>query len=87
VINARETKLNNAIEFAIKQHSDALMALTGVEGLGQGLRDGEPCIRVFVAAATPEVISQVRDILQGLPVDIEDTGDFQAFTGDASPRE
>jgi hypothetical protein len=87
VSNAWESKLDNAIESAIREHSDALMALVGVEGLGQGLCDGEPCIRVFVANAAPEVIRQVRDILQGFLVDIEETGDFQAFTDSASPRE
>ena len=72
--------MDKAIELAIRMHSDALIALPGVEGLGQGLCDGEPCIRGFVANAAPEGVRQVREVLQGVPVDIEETGEFRAHT-------
>ena len=72
--------MDETIESAISQRSDAVMELPGVQGLGQGLCDGTPCIRVFVAKAAPEVIRQIRQLLRGHPVDIEETGEFQPLT-------
>ena len=71
--------MEDAIASAIREHSDVLMSLPGVEGLGQALCDGEPCIRVFVTAATPQVIARIRVLLQGYTIEIEETGEFHAF--------
>ena len=41
------------IEEVLKAHTDHLMLIPGVVGTAQGLCEGQPCIKVFVAKKTP----------------------------------
>ncbi len=67
------------IEEVLKEHTDALMAIPGVVGVGQGLCDGKDCIKVFVIEMTPELEQKIPKVLDGYPVEVEVTGEFKAL--------
>ena len=67
-----------SIEAVLKEHTDSLMALPGVVGTGQGLRDGRPCIRVFVVKKSSALLKQIPSEIQGYPVDVQETGVIRA---------
>jgi len=56
-------------------HKDSLMALNGVEGVGQGKCDDQPCIRIYASSETQEV-KELPDSIEGYAVDVEVTGTF-----------
>jgi hypothetical protein len=62
----------------LQQHTETLMAVPGVVGTAQSLCDGQPCIKVFVVQATPELTQKIRRILTGYPVVIQETGPIRA---------
>ena len=66
------------IDEALDRHRDDLLAVPGVQGAGRGECDGRPCIRVFVSETRPELRKRITSILQGYPVEIVRTGEFQA---------
>ena len=68
-----------AIEVVLKDHTDKLMALPGVVGTAQGLREERPCIKVYVAEMTPELEQAIPEKLEGYVVDVEVTGEFRAL--------
>ena len=61
------------------EHTDTLMALPGVVGTGQGECDGEPCVRVYVVKATPELLAQIPSSLDDYPVVVVETGQINAL--------
>lgn len=67
------------IDAVLKQHTDSLMALTGVVGTAIGECGGEPCIRVFVVEKTPELLEKIPSKLDGFPVDVQETGEVRAL--------
>ena len=67
------------IEEALKEHTDALLAIPGVVGVAQGLLSGKPCIRVFVIDQTPQLQQQIPKVLHGYPVVVESTGEIRAL--------
>jgi len=67
------------IETILRNHKDTLMAINGVVGIGQGLCDGNPCIKVFVAEKTQELEKKIPGELDGYKVKIEETGPVQAY--------
>lgn len=66
-----------AIEEVLKEHTKELMSIPGVVGMGQGLCDDKPCIKVFVVKETPGVDQKIPRILEGYPVVIEETGEIR----------
>lgn len=51
----------------------------GVEGVGQGTTpDGRECVTVMVARLTPELKERIPREIEGYPVQIIETGVFQA---------
>lgn len=72
-----EPMAKKAIEDVLKEHTDSLMAIPGVVGTAQGLCSGEPCIKVFVAEKTDELVKQIPPEIDGYPVDIQETGEFR----------
>jgi len=72
-----QTMPAKTIEEALKEHTDALMAIPGVVGVAQGLLGGTPCIRVFVIEKTPP--QTIPRVLRGYPVVIETTGAMRAL--------
>jgi hypothetical protein len=59
------------------------MAMPGVVGVAEGLCDGRPCIKVFVARKTPDVLKRIPASVEGYPVAVEETGELRPF---APPR-
>lgn len=67
------------IEEVLKKYTDKLMSISGVVGIGQGLCDGEPCIKVFLIRKTQELGEKIPKELEGYKVKIEETGKFRAY--------
>jgi len=51
-------------------------SVIGVEGVGQGLKDGKDCIVVFVSRPPSEISGEIPNEFQGIPVVIEESGKF-----------
>jgi hypothetical protein len=62
------------IEEVLARHTPALVRLEGVEGTGQALCEGRPCIRVYIERAS--VAASLPAELEGFPVDPVVTGPF-----------
>jgi hypothetical protein len=41
--------------------------------------DGKPCIKVFVAKKTPELLKQVPAAADDYPITVEESGEFRPF--------
>lgn len=59
-------------------HTDSLMAIPGVVGIGLGECDGTPCIKILVAEMTEALARRLPKTLEGHPVEVEVTGEFRA---------
>jgi len=59
-------------------HTDSLMAIHGVVGIGHGECDGTPCIKILVAEMTEALERLLPKALEGHPVGVEVTGKFRA---------
>ena len=71
------------LEEVLRERTDSLMAMPGVVGVAEGLCDGRPCIKVFVAKKTADVLKAIPVSVEGYPVVVEETGEFRPF---APPR-
>lgn len=67
------------IEAVLKKHTAKLMSIPGVVGTGQGICDDKPCIKIFVIETTPALTQQVPKIIEGFPVDLEESGEVRAY--------
>jgi hypothetical protein len=65
------------IEEVQERHTPEWMELPGVVGTGIGLCDDEPCIRVFLAAPSPEAEEAIPEEVEGYPVEVVVTGAFR----------
>ncbi len=63
----------------LKEHTEELMSIPGVVGIGQGLCNGKPCIKVLVIEKTPELAQKIPDIIEGYQVVIQETGEIRAL--------
>ena len=68
-----------SIELVLNEYSSILMELPGVVGIAQGEYNGEPCIKVFAAKKSPELLEQIPEFLGGYRVIVEETGEFRAL--------
>ena len=64
------------IEEVLARHSEGWRELDGVEGMGIGLCDDTPCIRVFASRAADELRRIIPERVEGHRVDIEPTEGF-----------
>jgi hypothetical protein len=62
----------------VRRHTDSLMAIPGVVGVGQGERNGHPTVYVMVARLTDSLRRALPDSLEGYAVQIVTTGTIQA---------
>lgn len=67
------------VEDALREYTDALMAIPGVVGVAQGLLGGRACIRVFVVTDTAELRQRIPSALYGYPVVVESSGEIRAL--------
>ena len=64
---------------ALKQATPKPMKIEGVVGAAQGLREGSPRIKIYVARKTPGLLAQLPATIAGHPVAVEETGEFKAL--------
>lgn len=67
------------IEQVLKEHTDSLMAIQGVVGVGEGELDGRPCIVVFLADDREELRARIPKEIEDYIVKVEVTGEFRAL--------
>jgi hypothetical protein len=79
----------NDIEKARAEHTNELMALPNVVGVGTGRRDEQPVIKVFVERKLPrEALAQdelVPAVVGGWPTDVEEIGVVTTATKAEAP--
>jgi 1-acyl-sn-glycerol-3-phosphate acyltransferase len=63
----------------LSRHSGRLLAIPGVTGTAEGRCGGQPCILVLVVRRTPELADLIPDELEGIPVEIRETGPIHAL--------
>jgi hypothetical protein len=62
----------------LERHTDSLMKISGVVGTAEGSCAGRPCILVLVERDTPAIRKAVPAELDGIQVDIRESGRIQA---------
>lgn len=68
------------IKDVLKRHSDELLAVSGVVGVAEGEFQGRPCIKVFVTGKAHHLLGQIPESIEGFLIQLEESGDFRAFT-------
>ena len=71
------------IEEALEEATDRLMAVRGVVATGIGDCAGSPCIKIFVAEKTPELLEQIPAAIDGYAVVIEESGPIRALDAES----
>ncbi|RMI06842.1 MAG: hypothetical protein D6681_08150 [Calditrichaeota bacterium] len=69
-----------SIEQVLQEHTDYLMRLPGVVGVGQGEHKGKPCIQIYVIHLSTELKHQLPRTLAGYPVRVQVTGEIRALS-------
>ena len=59
----------------------ALPSQPGVVGTAQGLGPNGPCIKVYVARKSNDLLKQIPTEIEGYTVVIEETGEFKSLDG------
>jgi hypothetical protein len=62
----------------LERHSDSLLEIPGVVGTAEGSCGGHPCILVLVERLTPSLRHTIPPMLDGVPLEIRETGRIQA---------
>jgi hypothetical protein len=62
----------------LARHTPRLMSLAGVVGTAEGECAGKPCILVLVERLTPALRQAIPSELEGIPVEIRETGRIEA---------
>ena len=60
-----------------EEHAREWMSIPGVVAIGVGELAGKPCIRVFAAKKTTDVIERIPSQAGGYPVVIEEAGEIR----------
>jgi len=63
----------------LRRHTERLMAIPGVIGTAESECSGHPCILVLVLQRTPELERLVPASLEGIPVEISESGPIRAL--------
>ena len=74
-----------SIEQVLSRSADRLMSVQGVVGIGQGLCGDKPCIKVFVVKITDDIRKELPAVLEGYPVEIEETGEIRPLREQGKP--
>ena len=79
-INTGEPVMIDSIDLGqtITDKGELIMALEDVVGIGEGLCDGSPCIRVFLARENAVSIEKIKELLDGIPFSADVSGEFLA---------
>lgn len=66
------------VEAVKRRHERRLLETPGVTGVGIGRRDGQDCIRIYVADDSPKVLSAIPTSVEDVPVEVVVSGPFKA---------
>ena len=66
------------ISEVLAAHTDSLMRIPGVVGVGEGRLAGSPSVHVMVTRITPELRERLPKTLDGYPVNVVATGVIEA---------
>ncbi len=67
-----------SIQAVLEDNATTLTSIPGVVGTALGECSGKPCIKVFVARRTQELLEQVPSTLEGYPIAVQETGEFRS---------
>jgi ERCC4-type nuclease len=67
------------IKEVLGKYKDSLMSISGVVGIGQGLYNDEPCIKVFLIKKTRELEKKIPRELESYKVEFEEIGEVRAY--------
>lgn len=67
-----------SIADVLKRHTDSLMALPGVVGVGQGEKNGAPTVYVMIARMTDSLRRALPDSIEGYAVNVVESGEIRA---------
>jgi hypothetical protein len=70
---------NETVREVLERHARQLTSLRGVLGVAEGETGGRPCITVYVAEKTAEVMAGIPGDLGGWPVVVRESGEFRAL--------
>lgn len=77
IVAPEQTPVLNKVMAIQNRHTDDLMKIDGVIGTGTGIDEsGKPIVKIFTSRPN---VANVPASLDGVPVIIEETGDFRAF--------
>jgi hypothetical protein len=62
----------------LERHTGRLMSLRGVVGTAEGSCGGAPCILVLVDRLTPELRKKLPKEIEGIRVEVRETGPIRA---------
>lgn len=67
-----------SITDVLTRHTDSLMAMAGVAGVGQGERNGAPTVYVMVVQLTDSLRRALPDSIEGYAVEVVESGKIKA---------
>jgi hypothetical protein len=67
-----------SVSEVLERHTGRLMSMAGVVGTAEGECAGRPCILVLVERSTPALRRAIPAQLEGIPVEIRETGRIEA---------
>lgn len=68
----------SSISDVLARHTDSLMAMPGVVGVGRGEQNGAPTVYVMVERLTDSLRAALPDSIEGYAVDVQVTGEIKA---------
>ena len=72
---AEDAVRSESIDETLARHTERLMAIEGIQGVGEGRTDdGRPCVLILATVPAEQLAGAVPDTLEGWPVRI-DSGD------------
>lgn len=74
------------ISEVLAAHTDSLMAIPGVVGVGEGAVGGRPAVHVLVAELTDAIRRRLPAELEGYPVQVAESGVIRAQQDSTPPR-
>jgi hypothetical protein len=67
-----------SIEEVLQRHTDSLMTIPGVVGVGQGQKNGAPSVYIMVTQLTDSLRRALPDSIEGYAVEVVESGKIKA---------
>lgn len=78
-----EAVKSRSINTVLEEHDSRLMSIPEVVAVGVGqLSDGTPCIKIYVKRKTDDLLEKLPKNLEGHPVVVEESGEFEPLESD-----